>query len=200
MTHPKLTEYSDDGCRYVEWHWLKKHRFGNRDDLIEAAYPDADPAEWLGSLASSPHKEALQTYLTNIIRDDLITLEQVRQNLRIVVGYAASDPLTQVIGNITDLVGGFIDNDPIVEPESTPVAEPKAARASDAANGSKPSKPTNPTLIKRGQKRISAEHWSRNQYGEGFIDNKAFISKAKKSVTDLVLAGACLTSAPVGQV
>ena len=186
MSHPKLTEYKDDGCRYVEWHWLKKHRFENRDDLIEQAYPDARPQTWLRGFASSPHKDALQTYLKNILPNDLITLEEVRQNLRIIAGDAGSDPFTQVSGMMTDLLGSFFDNDPVVEPESAPVAEP----TSDAGGKGKPSKPLNPTLIKREQKSIAAEQWSRNQYGEGFIENKAFISKAKKMVTDMALAGA----------
>ena len=186
MSNPPLTEYKDDGCRYVEWHWLKKHRFDNRDDLIEAAYPDADHGAWLRGLASSPHKDALQTYLTNIIRNDLITLEEVRQNLRVIAGDAGSDPFAQVTGMVTDLLGSFLDNDPVVEPESAPAPEP----TSDAGDKRKPSKPLNPTLIKREQKGIAAERWSRNQYGEGFIENKAFISKAKKMVTDMARAGA----------
>ncbi len=186
MSNPPLTDYKDDGCRYVEWHWLKKYRFDNRDDLIEQAYPDAQPQAWLRGLASSPHKDALQTYLTNILRNDLITLEEVRQNLRIIAGDAGSDPFTQVAGIFTDLVGSFLDNDPVVEPESVHAAEPKP----DAGGKSKPSKPLNPTLIKREQKGIAAEQWSRNQYGEGFIENKVFISKAKKMVTDMARAGA----------
>ena len=186
MSHPKLTEYKDDGCRYVEWHWLKKHRFDNRDDLIEQAYPDAEPQAWLRGFASSPHKDVLQTYLTNILRNDLITLEEVRQNLRVIAGDAGSDPFTQVTGMMTDLLGSFFDNDPVVEPEIVPAPEP----TSDAGEKSIPSKPLNPTLIKREQKRMAAEEWSRNQYGEGFIENKAFISKAKKMVTDMALAGA----------
>jgi len=186
MSHPKLTEYKDDGCRYVEWHWLKKHRFDNRDDLIELAYPNAEPQAWLRGFASSPHKDVLQTYLKNILRNDLITLEEVRQNLRVIAGDAGSDPFAQVTGMVTDLLGSFFDNDPVVEPEIVPAPEP----TSDAGDKRKPSKPINPTLIKREQKHIAAEQWSRNQYGEGFIENKAFISKAKKMVTDMARAGA----------
>jgi hypothetical protein len=190
MKHPKLTDYSDEGCRFVEWYWLKIHRFEKRDDLIEEAYPDADHQAWLNGLANSPHKDALNTYLNNIIRDDLITLEQVRQKLRVIAGDAGSDPCNQVAGIFADIVDGFLDNDPVVEPESVAVAEPNPKPTSDAGEKSIPSKPLNPTLIKREQKRIAAEEWSRNQYGEGFIENKAFISKAKKMVTDMALAGA----------
>ena len=189
MTHPKLAEYSDDGCRYVEWHWLRKHRFDNRDDLIEAAYPDAEPEVWLNSLDSSQHKAALETYLTNIIRNDLITLDQVRQNLRIIADDANSDPFTQVTDMVSDFVGGFFDHGAVVEAESAPVGEAKATQSGIAPFESKPSKPLNPTLIKRKQERIAAERWSRDQYGEGFIENKAFISKAKSMVTDMVAAG-----------
>ena len=138
----------------------------------------------------SPHKDALNTYLNNIIRDDLITLEEVRQKLRVIAGDAGSDPFNQVAGIFADIVGGFLDSDPVVEPESVAVAEPNPKPASDAGKKSTPSKPLNPTLIKREQKRIAAEEWSRNQYGEGFIENKAFISKAKKMVTDMARAGA----------
>lgn len=186
MSNPPLTKYDDDGCRYVEWYWLRKHRFKNCDDLIEQAYPNADPTAWLNGLATSPHKDALDTYLNNIIRDDLITLEEVRQNLRVMAGDSESDPFTQVSGIVTDLIGGLFGDDPVVEPESAPAAEPVAA----SDDKSKHSKPLNPALIKREQKRISAEQWSRKQYSEGFIENKAFISKAKKMVTDMALAGA----------
>jgi hypothetical protein len=190
MKHPKLTEYSDDGCRFVEWYWLKVRMFENRTDLIEEAYPDADHQAWLNGLANSPHKDALTTYLNNVIRDDLITLEEVRQKLRVIAGDAGSDPFNQVAGIFADIVDGFLDNDPVVEPESVPAGEPNPKPTSDAGEKGTPSKPLNPTLIKREQKRIAAEEWSRNQYGEGFIENKAFISKAKKMVTDMALAGA----------
>jgi hypothetical protein len=190
MKHPKLTDYSDDGCRFVEWYWLKVRMFENRTDLIEEAYPDADHKAWLNGLANSPHKDALTTYLNNVMRDDLITLEEVRQKLRVIAGDAGSDPFNQVAGIFADIVDGFLDSDPVVEPESVPTVEPNSKPASDAGEKSIPSKPLNPTLIKREQKRIAAEEWSRNQHGEGFIENKAFISKAKKMVTDMALAGA----------
>ena len=185
MSNPPLTEYKDDGCRYVEYEFIKKDRFDGRSDLMEEAYSDTDSWALYQAFDSSPHKAQLVRILARIDRGgkaDLNTLDDVRHQLAEIDGTAVNDP-HDLMAYVT---GGQV-GDALVEEEPTIAPTQSGTNKSSA---SKSSKSLNPTLIKREQKRISAEQWSRNQYGEGFIENKAFISKAKKMVTDMARAGA----------